>query len=107
MALNTDGNVTGFMEYVKTVLDRNANALELRPSIGQGMPATKVRLIEGLASRIEDGEWGPTTDMSEKSGGANPGPNPGVFDRGSLGSCLAVGYAMWAVRRGNRSASGP
>ncbi len=38
--------------------------------------------------------------MSEKSGGANSGPNPGVLGRASLGSCLAIGYAMWAARRG-------
>jgi uncharacterized OsmC-like protein len=36
--------------------------------------------------------------MSEKSGGTNAGPNPGVLGRGALGTCLAIGYAMWASR---------
>lgn len=36
--------------------------------------------------------------MTEKYGGDNSGPNPGVFGRTALGSCLAIGYAMWAAR---------
>ena len=34
------------------------------------------------------------------SGGTNAGPTPGVLGRGALGSCLAVGYGMWAARLG-------
>jgi uncharacterized OsmC-like protein len=36
--------------------------------------------------------------MSDKAGGISAGPNPGVLGRAALGSCLAVGYAMWAAR---------
>src|SRR5437868_435627 len=98
------------MDQIKAVLDRNAKALELRPSVGQGTAVTRVRLIDGLACRIEEGQWSLTADMSTKSGGANSGPNPGVLGRASLGSCLAIGYAMWAARHcnplaRNRSAS--
>ncbi len=88
------------MEHIKTVLDRNAKALELRPFVGQGTAVTKVRLTDGLACQIEEGDWKLKADMSAKSGGANTGPNPGVLGRASLGSCLAIGYAMWAARRG-------
>jgi uncharacterized OsmC-like protein len=90
------------MANIKTILDRNAKALELRPIIGQGTAVTKVRLTEGLACEIEEGAWNLKADMSEKSGGANTGPNPGVLGRAALGSCLAIGYAMWAARRGVR-----
>jgi len=92
--------MTGSTEHIKAVLDRNAKALELRPSIGQGTAVTKVRLTGGLACEIEEGAWKLTSDMSEKSGGANTAPNPGVLGRASLGSCLAIGYAMWAARAG-------
>jgi uncharacterized OsmC-like protein len=88
------------MANIKTILDRNAQALELRPTLGQGTAVTKVRLTEGLACEIEEGAWTLKADMSEKSGGANTGPNPGILGRASLGSCLAIGYAMWAARRG-------
>ena len=36
--------------------------------------------------------------MTEKDGGTNAGPNPGVLGRAALGSCLALGYGMWAAR---------
>ena len=85
-------------DKVKNAFERNAKALSLRPSLGQGTGVTRVRLKEGLTCEIEDGRWKLTTDMSEKSGGNDQGPNPGVFGRATLGSCLAMGYAMWASK---------
>jgi uncharacterized OsmC-like protein len=38
--------------------------------------------------------------MTEKYGGTNEGPNPGVFGRAAVGSCLAIGYGIWAARMG-------
>ena len=37
---------------------------------------------------------GKTASLTEKYGGTNEGPNPGVLGRAALGSCLALGYAM-------------
>jgi uncharacterized OsmC-like protein len=31
-------------------------------------------------------------------GGDDTAPTPGVFGRAALGSCLVLGYAMWAAR---------
>lgn len=87
-------------ERIRSAMERNARALSLRPSVGQGTAVTRVRLLDGLTCEVEDGPWSLTVDMAEKSGGRNRGPNPGVLGRGALGSCLAVGYAMWAARRG-------
>lgn len=85
-------------EEIKAKFERNRKALQLRPSIGQGTAVTRVRLIEGLTCEIEEGSWKLTADMGEKSGGANRGPNPGILGRAALGSCLAIGYAMWAAK---------
>lgn len=60
---------------------------------------TTVRLRDGLSCEIEEGRWTLVTGMSEKTGGNDDGPNPGVLGRATLGSCLAVGYAMWAAWR--------
>jgi uncharacterized OsmC-like protein len=87
-------------ERIKTALERNAKAVSLRPGVGQGTAVTKVRLQPGLACEVTEGPWSLTVGMTDKSGGTNAGPNPGVFGRTAVGSCLALGYAMWAARLG-------
>ncbi len=85
-------------EAIREALERNAKAVALRPAVGQGTARTRVTLGPDLACTVDEGQWTLTVGMSEKSGGANAGPNPGVLGRGALGSCLALGYAMWAAR---------
>jgi uncharacterized OsmC-like protein len=86
--------------HIAAALERNVRAVTLRPSIGQGTAITRVTLREGLSCDIEEGPWKLVAGMTEKYGGSNDGPNPGVFGRAALGSCLAIGYAMWAARLG-------
>lgn len=85
---------------VREALERNARALALRPSVGQGTASTRVTLQPGLACEVVEGPWRFTVGMTEKYGGTNAGPNPGIFGRAAVGSCLAIGYAMWAARLG-------
>lgn len=87
-------------ERVRTAFERNAQALRLRSSLGRGTAVTRVRLREGLTCEIEEGRWKFVADMGPKSGGSDEGPNPGVLARAALGSCLAMGYMMWATRLG-------
>jgi uncharacterized OsmC-like protein len=85
-------------DAIKTAIERNVRAVSARPSVGQGTAVTKVRWRHGLTCDVEDGPWKFVVGMTEKYGGDNAGPNPGVFGRTALGSCLAIGYAMWAAR---------
>ena len=94
------GRVTDGNDGIRDAIERNARVVALRPSAGQGTAVTRVRLRPGLACDVEDGPYRFTVGMSEKYGGSDAGPNPGVFGRGAVGSCLAVGYAMWAARLG-------
>jgi uncharacterized OsmC-like protein len=87
-------------EKIRATLERNVKAVSLRPSVGQGTARTHVRLKPGLECEIEEGAWKLTVGVGEKSGGNNAGPNPGILGRGALGSCLAIGYGMWAARLG-------
>lgn len=87
-------------DELREILERNIKAVTLRPSLGQGTAKTRVHLKPGLECEIEEGTWKFTAGMSEKSGGSNAGPNPGILGRAALGSCLAIGYAMWAARLG-------
>lgn len=85
---------------IKHAIERNVKAVSLRPSVGRSTAVTRVRLKGGLRCEVEDGEWKISVGMSTKYGGDGEAPNPGVLGRGALGSCLAVGYAMWAARMG-------
>jgi uncharacterized OsmC-like protein len=87
-------------ENVRDALERVTTAVSHRPSVGQGTAVTKVRLRPGLACDVEEGSWRFTVGMTDKYGGTNEGPNPGVFGRAAVGSCLAIGYSMWAARLG-------
>lgn len=86
-------------ERIKTAVERSVKAMTLRPTIARGTAVTRVRARQGLTCEIEDGRWTLTADMPAKVGGEASGPDPGVFGRSALGSCLAVGYLMWAARR--------
>ena len=86
--------------HIRTVLERNVRAVTLKPAVGRNTARTRVRLKPGLECEVAEGQWTLTVAMSEKSGGTSAGPNPGVLGRGALGSCLALGYAMWAARMG-------
>ena len=90
----------GNQKQLRELLEKKAKAIELRPAIGQATARTTIRLKPGLECEVEEGAWKLTVAMSEKSGGTNAGPNPGLLGRAALGSCLAVGYAMWAARFG-------
>jgi uncharacterized OsmC-like protein len=85
-------------DAIKDTLERNVRAVTLRPSVGQGTAVTRVRLGADLRCDIEEGSWRLAAGMTEKYGGDGSAPNPGVLGRAALGSCLAIGYAMWAAR---------
>ncbi|MBI1967933.1 MAG: OsmC family protein [Gemmatimonadetes bacterium] len=87
-------------EKIRSALERNVKAVALRPAVGQGTAATKVKLLPGLACEASEGPWKLVVGMTDKYGGSNAGPNPGIYGRTALGSCLAIGYAMWAARLG-------
>jgi uncharacterized OsmC-like protein len=82
---------------LKTAIERNIRALTLRPSVGRGTASTVVRMREGTTVDIEDGGWKFVADEMPGDGGNGLGPDPGVLGRAALGSCIAIGYVMWAA----------
>lgn len=85
---------------VKTAFERNGRALELRPALGQKTAITNVRVVQGVHCEAEEGRWKVVADASEKSGGTAMGPDPGLLVRSALGTCLAMGYVIWAAHLG-------
>jgi uncharacterized OsmC-like protein len=86
------------MNVVQTAFDRSAKALALRPSLGRGTGVSRTRIHKGLTCQIEDGPWKLTADMPTSVGGDGSAPTPGVYGRAALGSCLAIGYMLWAAK---------
>jgi uncharacterized OsmC-like protein len=84
-------------DRIRTAFERNSKAVSLRAGVGQKTVTTRVRVVDGLRCEIEEGRWTVVADASEKSGGTAGGPDPGVLGRAALGSCLAMGYVMWAA----------
>ncbi len=87
-------------DRIRTAIDRARTALTRMDSVGRGTARTRARVRHGLTCEIEDGRWNLLADMPEKAGGSAKGPDPGVFGRAALASCLAVGYSMWAAHQG-------
>ena len=87
-------------EQVREALERNARAVSARRSVGTGTARTKAVLGPGLECTVTEGPHAFTVAMTEKYGGTGQGPNPGVFGRAALASCIAITYGMWAARLG-------
>jgi uncharacterized OsmC-like protein len=85
-------------EDIKVKFDRTVKALTLKPSLGLGTGVSKTRIINGLSCETTEDKWVFKTDMPKQVGGGETGPTPGVLGRAALGSCLAMGYMMWASK---------
>lgn len=83
---------------IKTAIDRTVKVFEQKPSVARVTRKATARLVGGLKTEVQEGEFKLISDMPEAVGGSNAGPNPGAFARMSLGACLVQGYAMWLSR---------
>jgi uncharacterized OsmC-like protein len=85
---------------LKTALERHIKAIKLRPSAGRGTATTTVKIRSGVTCDVADGGWKLVADEGPGDGGAGLGPDPGVFGRAALGTCLAMGYVIWSTHLG-------
>lgn len=85
-------------ETIREAFERSARAVTLRPSVGRYTTVTKVRLRDGTTCDVEHGDWRFTCDVGPSQGGNDAGPGPGILQRAALGSCLAIGYSLWAAQ---------
>jgi len=72
--------------------------LALKPSLGIGTGISKTRIVNGLSCEIQEGNWLFKADMPKQVGGFASASSPGALGRAALGSCLAIGYMMWASK---------
>jgi uncharacterized OsmC-like protein len=83
---------------IKSSFERVAQSLTLNPEKGCKTLVSTTRITEALSCQTEEGEWKMNCDLPANAGGANTGPTPGVIGRAALGSCLAIGYMLWASK---------
>lgn len=87
-------------DQIKAALDRAANTIVLKPSVGQRVYAVAAVVEDGLACRVEEKEHSLLVDLPPSMGGDGGGPSPSMLMRAALSSCVAIGIKMWAARRG-------
>lgn len=85
---------------LREVMERGIATLRENPGLGRGTATTTVSVRSGVTCDIRDGRWTLVADEGEGDGGAGLGPDPGVFVRAGLGSCLAMGYVQTAALLG-------
>ncbi len=83
---------------IKDKFSRSQKALSLKPSLGMGTGRSTTRIVQGLSCETREGDWVFKTDMPEQVGGNGSASSPGALGRAALGSCLAIGYMMWASK---------
>jgi len=76
---------------------RQVQVLQARPARGIGTAVTTATVTDGLTCEVEEGPYRLVVDMLERFGGNDRGPNPGVYGRTALASCLAMTYVRWAA----------
>jgi len=85
-------------QEIKAAFERSAKALSLKPSVGLGTGTSKTRIVNGLSCKVTEGEYELAVDMPPGIGGNASAPKPGVYGRAALGSCLAIGYMLYASK---------
>lgn len=85
---------------IKQAFETIVHALADKPERGRGTGITTARLREGLTCDVESAGFRFIADLPATAGGDGRGPTPGMYGRGALASCLAMGYAMRAARAG-------
>jgi uncharacterized OsmC-like protein len=83
---------------IKAAAMRVEDKIRRRPALGSLSKSCKASIRDGLSCKIEDGDWTLAADMKEALGGNDTGPDPGVYGRAAISSCLAIGYAHWFAR---------
>src|ERR1700759_3557706 len=87
-------------DEIRTALERAAQTVTLRPSVGQRIYVNTAVVEEGLTCRVREKSHALTVDVPPSMGGDDSGPSPSVLLRAALSSCVAMGIKMWAIRKG-------
>lgn len=77
---------------------RISRAFSKKPSLGRDTYVSTTKINDKLSCEISEGNWRFRADMPREVGGHESASTPGALGRAALGSCLAIGYMLWASR---------
>lgn len=86
-------------EQIKAALERAANTITRKPSVGQRVYVNTAVVEDGLTCVVKEKHHVMTADLPPSMGGEDRGPSPSTLLRAALSSCVAMGVKMWAARR--------
>lgn len=85
---------------IRAAWDRMQAAFERKPALARDVGLMRARVVDGLRCELREGDWTLGVDLPVEAGGSGQHPTPGVYGRGALAGCLAIGYAAWLARAG-------
>ncbi len=87
---------------IKADVEAVAAALRARPERARRTLRTTTRLTSGFACETHAGDKRIVSDWAVARAENLAGPVPGQLVSAALGSCVAMGYVLWAARLGIR-----
>jgi uncharacterized OsmC-like protein len=85
---------------LRTLYEEQARALRRHPSLGKTSHRANVALVAEFVCEARSPGHVTRADLPVAEGGTDSAPTPGDLMRASLGTCLAMGYRVWAARLG-------
>jgi uncharacterized OsmC-like protein len=85
---------------LRRLYDHQAQSLKRRPSLGRASARARVRLVAETKCEARHGTRVTHVELPSDDGGNGTAPHPGELMRACLGSCLVLGYRVWAARLG-------
>ena len=83
---------------IKAAFERIVKTYIRRPAIARDTLHSTCRLGNDLSCEIKEGNWSINAGMPVEVGGNGQAPSPGVLGRAALGSCIAIGFKLWAAK---------
>ena len=87
-------------EDLRAIYEHQTRSLKRHPSLGRASARARVLVVADTRCEARHGTRVTPVDLPTDAGGMDTAPHPGELMRACLGSCLALGYRLWAARLG-------
>jgi uncharacterized OsmC-like protein len=85
---------------LRALYEQQTRSLKRRPSLGRASARARVLVVADTRCEARHGARVTHVELPVDAGGMDTAAHPGELMRACLGSCLALGYRVWAARLG-------